>query len=72
MATPAMPGAGLGVIEAELAFFAVSKLSSITQRCPSTFTYFSIDVPLGAHVVKSRGRRPRYCGGSAVRASKRP
>lgn len=72
MATPAMSGAGLIVIEAEFAFFAVSKLFLIAQRCPSTLTNFSIDVPLSAHVVKRRGRRPRYCGGSAVRASKRP
>ena len=51
VAMPAMPGTGLIVVEAEFVF-AVSKLSSIAQRCPSTFTSFLIGVPAGHHVEK--------------------
>ena len=40
---PAVPGSGFVVIEPD-SFLAVSKLSSIAQRWPSTLTSFLIDV----------------------------
>ena len=48
---PAVPGSGFVVVEPEL-FLAVSKLSSIAQRWPSTLTRVLIEVPAGHQVVK--------------------
>src|SRR5450759_3591387 len=56
MTVPAMPGAGLVVIEAEFVL-AVSKLSSMAQRWPSTDTSFFMGVSLGHHVEK-KARSP--------------
>jgi hypothetical protein len=53
---PPMPGSALVVIEPELVF-AVSKLSSIAHRWPSTATIVSMDVPAGHQVVK-KARSP--------------
>ena len=53
---PTMPGPALVVIEPEIVF-AVSKLSSIAHRWPSTATSVSTEVPAGHHVVK-KARSP--------------
>src|SRR5450631_2890770 len=50
-------------------FFAVSKLSSIAHRWPSTATSVSVGVPAGHQVVK-KARSRRYFDGSADLASK--
>jgi hypothetical protein len=68
MAAPAMPGAGLVVIEPKL-IFAVSKLSSMTQRWPSTPTKVAMSVPAGHQVQKKASRRRRYAGGSEEASS---
>src|SRR5580693_3814580 len=69
VAMPPMPGSALVVIESEL-FFAVSKLSSMAHRWPSTATSVSMDVAAGHQVVKKRGHHRRYDVGSAGRGSK--
>src|SRR3954466_7605459 len=46
-------------------FLAVSKLSSIAQRRPSTVTSIVIGVPAGHQWRKRPGHHPRWCGGSA-------
>src|ERR1039458_6210220 len=51
VAMPPMPGSALVVIKPELVF-AVSKLSSIAHRWPSTATSVSMEVPAGHQVVK--------------------
>jgi hypothetical protein len=47
----AVPGSGFVVVEPN-SFLAVSKLSSIAKRWPSTLTSVLIDVPAGHQVVK--------------------
>ena len=48
---PGMPGSGFVVVEPD-SFLAVSKLSSIAQRWPSTLTSVLIAVLAGHQVVK--------------------
>ena len=49
---PAMPRSQIVVVKLPNSFLAVSKLSSIAQRWPSTLTSVLIDVPAGHQVVK--------------------
>ncbi len=48
---PSAPGAGLVMTQSQLVF-AVSKLSSMAQRQPSTRMSVSMEVPAGAQVEK--------------------